>query len=84
MVFAGHHLVSTYSFDADWPTWEIHPAGDEIVCLLSGEARLILDHGDRHEQIALDEPLAYAIVPARDVAYCAYEDRLHDVVHYTG
>lgn len=69
--FAGRYLVSCHSFDADWPTWEIHPAGDEIVCLLDGEARLVLDHGDRHhEEIALDEPLAFAIVP-RDTWHTA-------------
>jgi len=61
--FRGHNLVACHSFDCDWPTWEIHPAGDEIVCLLSGEARLVLDHGDRFEEIALDEPLAFTIVP---------------------
>lgn len=61
--FTGKHLVSYYVFDSDWPTWEMHPAGDEIVCLLSGEARLVLDHGDRFEEIALDEPLAFTIVP---------------------
>ncbi|MBV8633889.1 MAG: hypothetical protein JO002_05315, partial [Burkholderiaceae bacterium] len=21
----GHLLVSSFSFDADWPTWEMHP-----------------------------------------------------------
>lgn len=61
--FAGCRLVACHSFDADWPSWEMHPAGEEIVCLLSGEARLVLDHGERREEIALDEPLAYAIVP---------------------
>lgn len=61
--FSGRYLVSSHVFEADWPTWEIHPAGDEVVCLLSGEARLILDHGDRHEEIALDEPLAFVVVP---------------------
>lgn len=61
--FAGRSLVSCRSFDVDWPAWERHPAGDKIVCLLSGEARLVIDHGNRHEEIALDEPLAFAIVP---------------------
>lgn len=68
--FAGCSLVSCHAFESDWPTWEIHPAGDEVVCLLSGEARLVLDHGDRHEEIALDEPLAFAIVP-RDTWHTA-------------
>ncbi|MFW2404827.1 MAG: cupin domain-containing protein [Gammaproteobacteria bacterium] len=61
--FTDRHLVSCHSFDADWPTWEIHPAGEELVCVLSGEARLVVDHGERLEEIALDEPLAFAIVP---------------------
>ena len=61
--FTDRRLVSCCSFDADWPTWKIHPAGDEIVCVLSGEARLVLDYGERLEEIALDEPFAFAIVP---------------------
>jgi hypothetical protein len=44
--FKGHVLIATFAFDADWPTWERHPAGDELVCLLSGSATLVLD-GDR-------------------------------------
>ena len=36
--FAGHSLIASFSFDDDWPTWEIHPEGDEFVCLLSEDA----------------------------------------------
>lgn len=36
--FKGRALVSCFSFDHDWETWEMHPAGDEVVCLLSGRA----------------------------------------------
>lgn len=36
--FKGRLLVSCYRFDSDWETWEMHPAGDEIVCLVSGRA----------------------------------------------
>lgn len=35
--FKGHLLISSYAFDEDWPTWEVHPAGDEFVILVSGE-----------------------------------------------
>ena len=28
---------------ADWPHWERHPAGDEILVLLSGEMELVLE-----------------------------------------
>ena len=36
--FAGHLLISSYAFDEDWPTWEVHPAGDEFVILVAGDA----------------------------------------------
>jgi mannose-6-phosphate isomerase-like protein (cupin superfamily) len=44
----GHLLVSVFSFSENWPTWEMHPHGDEMVYLLSGAATLILrlPHGD--------------------------------------
>jgi mannose-6-phosphate isomerase-like protein (cupin superfamily) len=35
-------LLAEYSFDADWPSWEMHPAGDEILLLISGAAELQL------------------------------------------
>ena len=31
----GHLLISSYAFDEDWPTWEVHPAGDEFATLIS-------------------------------------------------
>ena len=42
--FQGHTLVSCYEFDADWANWELHPAGDEVVILLSGQATMLLQH----------------------------------------
>ena len=30
-------LVAEYAFAEDWPTWEIHPHGDELLYLLAGE-----------------------------------------------
>jgi mannose-6-phosphate isomerase-like protein (cupin superfamily) len=61
--FKGRLLVSSFAFAADWTTWEMHPAGDEIVCLLSGRATLVLDRGGRDEIVALAHPGAFAIVP---------------------
>ena len=61
--FKGRLLVSSFRFDQNWSTWEIHPAGDEIVCLLSGEATLVLDREGTEEIIHLREPGAFAIVP---------------------
>jgi quercetin dioxygenase-like cupin family protein len=61
--FRGHVLVAKYAFDADWPTWERHPAGDEIVVLLSGAAELVLDRGGSRESMSLAQPGRYVIVP---------------------
>ena len=36
-------LMGVTGQSADWPHWERHPAGEEILTLLSGEIELILD-----------------------------------------
>ena len=61
--FAGHSLGASFSFDNDWPTWEIHPEGDEFVCLLSGNAEMILDADDGEQRVRLDTPGSFVIVP---------------------
>ncbi len=61
--FRGRVLVSSFSFDCDWPSWEIHPAGDEIVCLLSGDVAMVLDRNGSEEVIRLHDPGAFVIVP---------------------
>ncbi len=61
--FRGHLLMSSFSFDSDWSTWERHPAGDEIVILLSGEATLLLELPDGNQKITLKKPGSYVIVP---------------------
>lgn len=59
--FKGRVLVSCYRFDADWPTWERHPAGDEIVCLLSGRATFLLE-GEK-QPIEVKAPGEFVVVP---------------------
>lgn len=61
--FAGHSLIASFSFDDDWPSWEIHPAGDEFVCLLSGDADMILETPDGERRIRLNVPGSFVIVP---------------------
>ena len=34
-------LVALHSFDAPWTSWEMHPAGDELVVCIAGEITLI-------------------------------------------
>jgi len=40
-------MVALFRSDDDWPNWEMHPAGDEVIHILSGRMTLILQHGDR-------------------------------------
>jgi mannose-6-phosphate isomerase-like protein (cupin superfamily) len=36
-------LVGTTPQKTDWPIWERHPGGDEILILLSGELEMVLE-----------------------------------------
>jgi hypothetical protein len=55
-------LISEYEFTADWPTWEMHPSGDEFVYLLAGSVRLLLEESAGVRSLALVDTGA-VIVP---------------------
>ena len=61
--FRGHDLVAAHEFSSDWNTWEIHPHGDEIVLLLSGEMTFLIKLPDGQKSVTLKEPCSYLIVP---------------------
>ena len=61
--FAGHVLISRFSFDDDWDTWELHPHGDEFVYLLSGDTDLVLHTAEGERTLRVSEPGAYVVVP---------------------
>ena len=61
--FQGLTLVSSFEFDDAWPTWEMHPAGDEFVCLLDGDVDVTLALPSGDETIRLSTPGEFAIVP---------------------
>ncbi|MGI9203230.1 MAG: cupin domain-containing protein [Woeseiaceae bacterium] len=61
--FKGHMLISSFSFDEDWPTWEMHPHGDEFVCLLSGDVELLLRGPAGEQKVRLRSPGSFVIVP---------------------
>ncbi|MBK8262311.1 MAG: cupin domain-containing protein [Nannocystis sp.] len=56
-------LVMVFSFTEDWPTWERHPAGDEVVVLLAGEATLILEAERGEQPHHLGRPGDFVLVP---------------------
>ena len=61
--FHHEYLVTSYIYDADWPAWEMHPNGDEIVCLISGDVEFILEIDGKHKTVGLNETASYVIVP---------------------
>ncbi len=61
--FKGRWLMITYQFDKAWPNWERHPAGDEIVYLLSGDVELALHTPSGEKTLRLSRAGEYLIVP---------------------
>jgi uncharacterized cupin superfamily protein len=61
--FHNEYLVTCYTYDKDWPSWERHPNGDEIVCLLSGAVTVILEGNDDNTLIELRRMGDYAFIP---------------------
>lgn len=62
-VFKGNRLIAQYSFAKDWESWEMHPTGEEFVCLLSGRVDLVLEQDGGEKTLALSSPSAYVLVP---------------------
>ena len=47
-------LVTTHTFTEDWTSWEMHPAGDEVVLCLTGEMTLHQEFADgRNETVTI-------------------------------
>mgnify|MGYP006288982691 CR=1 FL=1 len=63
--FEGHLLLAEHAFETDWPTWEIHPDGDELIVLLRGRGELVLREQGRDRTVALEKPGAFVRVPRR-------------------
>jgi mannose-6-phosphate isomerase-like protein (cupin superfamily) len=61
--FAGHLLVQPHTFDSPWPTWEVHPHGDEFVYLLAGDTDFILRTETGDETVRVDQPGSFVMVP---------------------
>lgn len=61
--FKGHWLLSVHEFKERWSTWECHPAGDEIVILLSGACRFTLKTPTGESDVRLAEAGEYVVVP---------------------
>jgi mannose-6-phosphate isomerase-like protein (cupin superfamily) len=61
--FHHEYLVTTSTFHEDWPSWEVHPNGDEIVCLLSGAVTFVFEREGGNEEISLGSTGDFVFVP---------------------
>ncbi len=61
--FRGCALVQRYTFAEAWPTWEMHPSGDEFVYLLEGDTDFVLRRADGDEILRVNRPGSYVVVP---------------------
>jgi mannose-6-phosphate isomerase-like protein (cupin superfamily) len=56
-------LVSLYRFEEPWTSWEMHPAGDEVVVCIEGTLTLHQQFADATERSVTLGPGDYAINP---------------------
>lgn len=56
-------LMTAFAFSEPWSSWERHPAGEELVMLISGSARVVLDEPGGKREVELYTPGAYLLVP---------------------
>lgn len=61
--FKGHTLIAIHGFSEPWGTWEKHPAGDEIVVLLSGCVQFRIRSDSTEQSVKLSAPGEYLVVP---------------------
>jgi hypothetical protein len=61
--FHNEYLVTSARYTERWSSWEQHPLGEEIVCLISGHVTLIQERdGDEH-RVELTHSGAFALNP---------------------
>lgn len=62
-------MLMRFTFSGDWSTWEMHPAGDEIVIATEGEMTMLLDEPTGVRRVQL--PAGQAVVVPRGVWHTA-------------
>ncbi len=61
--FKGHVLVQRFEFSEAWPTWEVHPEGDEFVYLLEGDTDFLLLVDGQQKVVRVERSGDFVIVP---------------------
>jgi mannose-6-phosphate isomerase-like protein (cupin superfamily) len=49
-------MILQFDFSESWNSWEMHPSGDEIGLLLSGDVELVLERDGGSETVRLSRP----------------------------
>jgi mannose-6-phosphate isomerase-like protein (cupin superfamily) len=75
-------LVTQFDFSSDWPNWERHPFGDELVILLSGSAELLLELPSGTSRTRMSAPGEFVVVP-RDTWHTARTDKECSMIFIT-
>jgi mannose-6-phosphate isomerase-like protein (cupin superfamily) len=61
--FHGHVLIQRHEFNSAWPTWEVHPHGDEFVYLLEGDTDFVLFEQGAERTVRVNDPGSFVMVP---------------------
>lgn len=61
--FDGAVLLTEYSFSENWGCFEVHPAGDEVLYLLSGRCELLLERDGQLQRIPFHTPGQVQVIP---------------------
>ena len=61
--FRNEYLIAMHAFENDWSLWEMHPNGEEVVCLVSGSISFVLDEEPRRRAVTMDRNGAFVVVP---------------------
>lgn len=56
-------LLSAFTFNGPWNTWERHPLGEELVMLLAGTCTLYLERDGNEQRFSLEKPGDFVLVP---------------------
>ena len=57
------YLVGVYPFDADWPHWEMHPKGHEVLVFLEGRLEMTLEQDGARRVVAVGPGETLVIPP---------------------
>ena len=57
-------LVSLFRFTESWDSWEMHPAGEEVVICIAGEMTLIQEFADEKTRYLVLGAGDYAVNPS--------------------